>query len=337
MNDIEKLQNVRLESIKKNKKYLLADGQPNFNFFSHRNCPVCSSNHNNLLYINDSLTNFVKCSNCGMVYMSPALIEKYINDTYLNSKELTAKHQCWNKSINQLKPSIHPAKSDRFDLMLKYSKRGSLLDFGCGFGKVTDKLKFYFDSVEGIEIDSFCAHHAEKIYGFKIHKEFIEYLDFENKYDCVVNYNNIEHMYKPKEIFKYLNKALKNNGLIYIECPNVDSLSINLFKGKHHLLQSNEHLNMFGKETITRCLNESGFKVLEIRTRKLDIKLNELLVWIFNKNKFMHRCTSPLLNESKIYHLLTEKLDFIFNKLFNLTNNNLFSKGSYIQVVASKI
>jgi 2-polyprenyl-3-methyl-5-hydroxy-6-metoxy-1,4-benzoquinol methylase len=338
MPDVADLQKARLHSIAIHGEYFSAAGKPSPEYFSCRSCPVCSlSGENRIIYQNDSGADFVQCGSCVMIFMNPALKREHVEDIYLRSREKTAKNQQWKKLIKKLRPAEQVVVSDRYELLLKYSKRGRLLDFGCGFGKLTDKLKFFFDSIEGLEIDEFCAQQAESIFGFKVHNDFIANLNLENRFDAVISYNNIEHLYEPKKELEYINKSLKKGGIIYIECPNIDSLSVKLFKGKHHLLQSNEHLNMFSKKTISDILERNGYDILELRTRKLDIQLNDLLVWIFRRNIFFHRCSSHFINNSFINEKIVKNIDTLVNLIFNKINNIIFCKGAYIQVIARKL
>lgn len=332
---VRKHRKQRDNSIAITRKYYNLNGRPNLDYFENRSCPVCSSNASYLICKNDSWNTFVKCQDCQMVYMNPTLKKELINDLYLDSKNSTAKHKLWNEGLKELKPLQKPQNSERFDLLLKYSKRGRFLDFGCGFGKVTDQLKFYFDEIEGLEIDSFCAKYAEIIFGLKIYSDFIENHELIDMYDACMSYNNIEHLLNPGEVLKHLYASLKKKGIIYIECPNIESLSIKIFKGKHHLLQSNDHVNMFSLKTLYHLLRECGFEPIECRTRKFDILFNDLITFLVKKDDFYHRCSSSLLNVG-IYKKTIDLVDKIMQRIFSLLNNRFCAQGSYIQVVARK-
>jgi 2-polyprenyl-3-methyl-5-hydroxy-6-metoxy-1,4-benzoquinol methylase len=333
----KELQEVRNRSIAKGKSFYKSDGKPDYDYFDFRDCPVCKGDDCDVLYENDSGFRFVRCQLCEMVYMNPALKKEYAEDTYIDSKGFTAKHERWEKAVKNLIPAERPERSDRYDLLLKHAKGGILLDFDCGFGKMADKLKFYFDTIEGVEIDRFCANHARKIFGFTVYTDFIETLNFENKYDAILSYNSIEHVYHPKAVLKYLFRALKSGGVIYIECPNIKSLSIKVFAAKHHLLQSNEHLNMFDLGTIKNLLEDVGFLVVEGKTRKFDVLTNDLIVYLLKRECFYHRCSGRILGNSVMYDRLIKISDKILNKMFSILNNQVCCFGLYIQVIAQKI
>lgn len=330
------LQRQRDESILIARKYYHSDRRPDPDHFEKRDCPACSSGSATFAYRNDSFNTFVKCNNCDMVYMDPILKKDLVHELYTESGDRTAKHRLWSKSVKDLKPLPAPCNSERFDLLLKYSGGGRFLDFGCGFGKLTDQLKFYFDEIEGVEIDSYCAKHAEEIFGFRVHNDFIENLNLKDRYDTCMSYNNIEHLIDPEKVLNYIHTSLKDKGLLYIECPNIESLSIRIFKGKHHLLQSMEHVNMFSHGTLSQLMKKCGFEPLEGRTRKLDILSNDLITFLLKRDRFYHRCCSPFADNG-IYGKAVKLIDNILQRTFSVSNNRLFKQGSYIQMVARKI
>jgi SAM-dependent methyltransferase len=235
-----------------------------------------------------------------------------------------------------LKPALEPVGSERYELLLTHTNGGVLLDFGCGFGKLADQLKFYFDEVRGVEIDPYCAEWAERVYGIRVYNDFIERLNFEDEYDACLSYNNIEHLYNPGEVLRCLHKSLRRNGIIYIECPNIESLSIKCFDGRHHLLESNEHINMFQVSTLTHLLEDAGFFVLNCGSRKPDTLFNDLVTYWLRRKSFYHRCSSPFFSGTA-YKDLCHRMDRLLAKLFRrLNRRNARAAGAYLQVVARK-
>lgn len=316
------------------KKYLPENGKfTDSENFIFRSCPVCNSGKTHLFAYNKTGYQYVKCKNCSMVYMDPTLKKELIENIYLDSGNNTAKHNAWEKQANTLRPLEKPANTARFHLLLKHSNRGIFLDFGCGFGKLTDQLKFYFDEINGIEIDKYCADYAENIFNFKVYKDFIENLNISDKYDACMSYNNIEHLPEPYKVLKYLNKALKRNGVIFIECPNSEAFCIKLFKGEARTLCSCEHINMFSEKSLKAILTKAGFKPLEVSYRNLDINANEIFTFIFNRPQFYPRACAPLLNG-----ILYRKICSAFDSALNIASSALpkVIPKAYIQIVAQK-
>lgn len=335
MNNFESLQKMQEETDVLVKNYFTDRGEPDKRYFDDRLCPVCVSAENVFLFTNRAGYYYVRCAKCRMVFMSPILKQDLVESLYLNSRERTAKHQLWQESVKRLKPIDKPMHSERFDLLTKHTHGGVLLDFGCGFGRMADKLKFFFDKVEGLEIDPYCAKQAEEIYNIKVYNDFIENLKFHNKYDACFCYNNIEHLYDPQMTLRCIHRGLKKNGIIFIECPLIDSLSIRLFKCRHHLLRGNEHINMFSLGTLFKLLLSVGFVPIESRARKLDITANDLAVYIFKRKEFYHRCSSPL-TDNKVYAQVVNFADKVFSKAFTIIRDRGCNIGSYIQIVAKK-
>ncbi len=336
----KELRATRDASIAKESKYFITKDRPDYRYFEERLCPFCNSQNDANEYVmkNDAGNSFAKCKNCGMVYMNLVLREDIYLKYYTNSIETTAKEQIWNRSIENLKPIPKPLKKTRCDLLLKYTDGGKLLDFGCGFGKVAGTVKFYFDELEGIEIDSFCARFAREIFSLKVYNDFIEKLNLENRYDACIMYNSIEHLLHPRDTLKYIHRALKPGGKLFIECPNIEGMSMRLFKGKHHLVQSTEHVNLFSLKTLRKLVLSSSFSILEIRSRKIDITFNDLIVWIFKRDKFYHRCSDRFISRkySKYYDIITSRADSLLIKFEPFILKLIPKSGSYCQVVAFK-
>jgi 2-polyprenyl-3-methyl-5-hydroxy-6-metoxy-1,4-benzoquinol methylase len=335
--DFIRLRKVRDDSVAKTKNYFSEGGRPDYAYFARRACPVCGRVNNNVGYKfkNDSGNTFVECRGCRMVYMDPILKKEIYLKYYLQSATATAKKQNWDDSIKALRPLTKPLASRRYDLLLRHTRRGILLDFGCGFGKVADTLKFYFDKIEGIEIDKFCADVAREVFNLEVYNDFIKNLNIEQKYDACIMYNSIEHLLDPKDTLIHIRCALKDRGKLFIECPNSESISLYLFRGKHHLAQSSEHVNLFSLTTLARLLRETGFGIVEKKTRKIDIIFNDLLTWLLKRPGFYHRCSGRLIN-SRHYDNIVKLADKIIGAGEPLFLKFMRGRGSYSQIVAVK-
>ncbi len=333
----KELREVRDVSIAKESKYFIIKDLPDCRYFKERSCPLCNSQNNVNEYIikNEAGNTFTKCKHCEMVYMNPVLKEDIYSKYYTDSAKTTAKKIVWDKNIENFKPIPKPLKQTRYDLLLKYTNGGRLLDFGCGFGKVPDTVKFYFDEIEGIEIDGFCASVAKNVFGLKVYNDFIEKLNIEDRYDACVMYNSIEHLLDPKNTLKYIRRALKSGGKLFVECPNSESISMRLFKGKHHLSQSTEHVNLFSIKALDWLLQDSGFTIMEKKTRKVDVLFNDFLVWLLKRPQFYHRISDRLIN-NKYYDVMTNCADTVIGRCELLMLKAMSEWGSYCQVVALK-
>ena len=90
----------------------------------------------------------------------------------------------------------------------------------------------------------------------------IEDIDFSNKkFDVVVNFEVIEHLFSPKEFLLQVKNILNNNGLLILSCPNGMGFDIKLLKDKSHTID-HEHLNYFNFESLSALVQRNGFQII---------------------------------------------------------------------------
>lgn len=103
------------------------------------------------------------------------------------------------------------------------SKRGKILEVGCGLGYMTHALSKAGYEAIGLDISSEAINQAKEKYGDKfVCENFFNFKGVEGGYDAVCMLELIEHVEDPS---KYIEKALsllKPDGIIIITTPNRD-------------------------------------------------------------------------------------------------------------------
>ena len=143
-------------------------------------------------------------------------------------------------------------KGDRMDEMMidrevelikSYSKEGlKVLEVGCGNGYSTERLYKLFDSYEMIEPSKNNINLLlQKIPDIKVHNCLLEDFHEKTKYDIILFLSIIEHVEDPVASLRNLLPLLKDDGKVFISCPN--GMSLNRRIGKEMgLLNSFETL-----------------------------------------------------------------------------------------------
>ena len=157
-----------------------------------------------------------------------------------------------------------------------------VLDVGCATGRIAEKLKKEKKCfVVGIEINEAMAKIAEKRCDKVIvaNVESLKLIDFPKKYfDILLFADVLEHCQNPGEILQNLRGYLSDNGYILISVPNVANWEIRLkllcgrFDYKGGTILDDGHLKFFTLNSIKRLIEQSGFKVVEVRTRNAVLK-----------------------------------------------------------------
>ena len=163
----------------------------------------------------------------------------------------------------------------RFDMMKQLAMEGDprdkvVADLGCGENPVSNgincKKRIRIDFVENPNVDIVCNLSSELPLK-------------ENSVDIVFAAEIIEHQTKPKDFLRRIRNAMKQGGLLIITVPNIACIKerIKLLFGKiptnaaqadhtYSWTENDGHVCDYNIESITRILEETGYKVEKVRT-----------------------------------------------------------------------
>jgi len=221
-----------------------------------RNCPVC----NNVAYFilfNKSGGSYVRCNKCDMIFLNPVFKEPMLKEYYMN--------------LDTEQTTIVENESDFYreiyTMGLKKIKRntqvGSILDIGCGGGFFLDIAKENNWVTSGIEP---CKSDRE-ICKKKDH-QVQESLDNigNKKFDVITLWDVFEHIPSPNQYLYRLSSLLEDNGLVFIQTPNSNSIASRVLQNKCNMFDGLEHVNIYNPETIELVLKNNGFAIVDICT-----------------------------------------------------------------------
>lgn len=298
-----------------------------------RSCPICYGSGLEFFIRNTTGAEYRLCRRCDLVLMSPILDPETLDRVYTRH-DSGSKKMFWEHLMrNTVRlPEPPPKPSHQIRILKKYKEEGRLLDFGASYGELLNQAKFYYDAV-GIEIDPITSRYAREELGLKVYNKsiFDEDLNLEGEFDLVTMLQVIEHLEAPRAVLMRLKEFLKNDGYIFIECPNYRSYSMRVL-GKHHtLLLGNEHVNMFSRHSLTKLLDECGFEVVASETYDLDLHIYDLVGKCLSPvRRFHHRysCRNGLTLR------LFACLDLLYTGIENWRFRNDKDFGSYVRVLA---
>jgi len=113
--------------------------------------------------------------------------------------------------------------------------------------------------------------------GGKCHKMIIVDLDGQlptltDQYDVIVYGDILEHLKKPMEVFRELNRYLRPDGVIILSIPNIAHLWVRLkllfgsFEYRERGVLDRTHLRFFTLASFRRFLEEAGLSIEELDT-----------------------------------------------------------------------
>ncbi|MDP1802178.1 MAG: class I SAM-dependent methyltransferase [Bacteroidota bacterium] len=229
-------------------------------------CCACGNNDKNKFHVKYQKEKFavVTCDICSLHFIPP-YYRKQIEYTQYKNADVTAAVRAGN---NWIKVQRHKL---RFKFIQKFIKSGKLFDLGAGWGHFMLAGKELGYDVYGVEISEqpylYCVNDLKLPVD---HIDFFE-MDESKKFDIITMWDVLEHIDKADEFLAKCNKLTKPGGYLVLQVPQIDSYFAKRHKDNWKMMGL-DHVNYFGKETITRILANNGYEVVKIKS-SFEIKL----------------------------------------------------------------
>lgn len=251
------------------------------------NCMLCGSDNHKLLFnakdrlhgIEGTFT-YVRCKNCGLVYMNPKITSEELTKFYPTSyaphkivKEIQSNALKRRFSTSSLVAGI---KAFFFDhesihyvpplILNALNSDSKVLDIGCGNGTFLNDIKGKTGcQVMGVDISETAVLSARESYGLEIFKGTIEEVPFPlNSFDLITAWWSLVHVNNPDETLLKMATLLNDDGYLIVGVPNFNSFNARFFKNEWMHLDAPRHLCIHTPSTIKNMLEKNGFSVKKI-------------------------------------------------------------------------
>lgn len=229
-------------------------------------CNLCGADNTSLLRSEGPL-NLVRCRQCGLVYVTPRLTEEAIQGLYANNyfgssdaaglgyRNYTADQECLLQTFRK-----------RMRWLETYGGPGGrLLDVGCAAGFFMQVGRERGWEVYGVEPASRMAQFARSQLGLEVFEGRLREAAFPSgSFDAVTLWDVLEHLTDPHQELLEIHRVLRPGGLLVLETQNVASWAARVL-GKRWLHYGNQlHLFHFSPQTVSRVLEDTGFRLLKI-------------------------------------------------------------------------
>ena len=153
----------------------------------------------------------------------------------------------------------------RYNLISKFIRPPrKVLDIGCSNGLFLD----LFENSETWGIEPSTNVKFAEAKGHKIINEYFEKAKLpENYFDLVIMNHTLEHVKNANLVLTKIYKLLKKNGILFIDVPNAGGLGSKILGDKWPYRAPGEHTYQFTKESLSKKISESGFKILHWESR----------------------------------------------------------------------
>lgn len=234
------------------------------------NCPVCKSTEKKFFLsctdftVSKEIFQIQECGNCGFRFTSPRPAPSQLGH-YYKSEEYVSHSDTRKGIVNRL---YHWVRSytliKKVQLVLRFSRRGKILDFGCGTGAFLDVCKKGKWEIYGIEPDADARNIAREKSGVEA-SESKEAFDLSHpglKLDAITLWHVLEHIPDLDNWFGFIEKHLAPNGTLFVAVPNCASYDAKKFGEFWAAYDVPRHLWHFTPKDIESLFKKHGYRLI---------------------------------------------------------------------------
>lgn len=141
---------------------------------------------------------------------------------------------------------------------------GRLMEIGAADGTFLNEAHRAGFDVFGVEPAPGIARRAYDLFGLDIVTGFIESVEFpEEPFDVVCAWHVLEHIREPQPAFERLRSQVRNDGWLFLEIPNIESMQAKRAGTNWFHLDPENHVGFYTPEQLSAFLDSAGFALME--------------------------------------------------------------------------
>lgn len=309
-------------------------------------CNLCGRTETEFLFqVVDDATghqfSIVRCRSCALAYVNPrprleVIASYYPEDSYYSYSfrdQTTLKRRVRSYVLEEQGGYPHSGKDGiavrllgklaaslskgQILMSVPFVPQGRALDVGCGCGEHLLWLREHgWSEVHGVEISKRAAELAQS-QGLNVFCGVLAQARYPDGYfDHVSLVHVLEHTHDPMQTLREAHRVLKPGALLVVGVPNFGSYE-NLVFGKRQsiLKEVPRHLYHFSRSTLTRMLEETGFRLDRVAGKSFFIprvngKSLELVFQEESLGSFLCACCRLFLEKPLRFALARDKEAF---------------------------
>jgi SAM-dependent methyltransferase len=202
------------------------------------------------------------CPRCDVRFVFP--LPNTVQDIYSKDYFTGAEHGFGYIDYDQDKSAMVGTLEQYLDLIQqRLGRSGSLLDVGAATGFFVEVAARHGWQSEGLELSA-DAVEIGKAKGRAIRQGILEEEIGEGRYDAITMLDVLEHVPKPMETLAAVKRLLRQEGVLFINVPDVRSLLARFLGKNWQAIIPPEHLTYFSVASLSAALTTAGFKNIRI-------------------------------------------------------------------------
>lgn len=212
----------------------------------------------------------VACRGCGLQFVNPRLKSALVVDSYRAGTDEAFVSQARSREdtfARSLQTIEHHAGG----------RRGRILDVGTAGGACLKAAKDRGWDVDGCEPNRWLCEWARHSYGIDVRPGTIFEQGYPDEaFDAVSLWDVLEHTTDPPAVVDECARVMRPGGLLILTYPDIGSWAARVM-GRSWVFLLSVHLYYFTRHTMTRLLNDRGFKVVLMKPHVQRLELGYVL------------------------------------------------------------
>lgn len=226
-------------------------------------CPVCKSPKTRLKLKLQS-HKLYHCQTCTFEFLpKPKKIKPIYTIGYFKGQLEGAQGY---KDYNSLEVQLIKESAKKLEYIKNITSRNKLLDLGCGTGTFLQMAKSKGFKITGNDISHYAINHLKKNKIPSIKGSIESNILPKNSFDIITGWDVIEHLHNPAAAIKHIHTSLRPDGYLFLTTPDTDRFDARLMgKYWYGYKKIPEHVGFFNSFSMTKLLEDSNFKVINIK------------------------------------------------------------------------
>ena len=233
-------------------------------------CALCGSDHCEVYlrvkdtdHLTDTRYGIARCVRCGLVFVHPQPSDEEMARLYFEGYYGEGRGRSFlSRFFSRVESLLY---RERVWKIARLRKEGRILDVGCGDGKFLEAMKHRGWVGYGVETSRVGAEVARFKRGLEVFNGELVARKFESGFfDVVTLWQVLEHVRDPLRILREVGRILKEDGLLYVSAPNIESFQAKFGGCRWFHFDVPRHLYHYSPRTLKGMLEQSGFKVIGI-------------------------------------------------------------------------